>query len=154
MLKKSLKSIYGHPIAGMLKVVIDTNILLVSVSKRSPYHWIFQDLIKGDYNLCVTTEILFEYEEIIAKEMGADVARNVIQTLENLPNVELITNYFRWDLIKTDSDDNKFTDCAIAANAVCLVSHDKHFNILKKIVFPKVNIVSLEEFEKILRGNS
>src|ERR1700733_9722802 len=104
----------------MLKVVIDTNILLVAVSKRSPYHWIFQGLIKGDFTLCITTDILLEYEEIIGKEMGATVAVNVIRTLENLPNVELITKYFCWDLIKTDPDDNKFTDCTIAANALCL----------------------------------
>ena len=134
----------------MLKVVIDTNILLVAVSKRSPYHWIFQGLIKGDYTLCVTNEILLEYEEIIGKEMGIKVAGNVIQTLENLPNVELITKYFSWDLIKTDSDDNKFTDCAVAGNAFCLVSHDKHFNILKKIDFPKINVASIEGFRKIL----
>ncbi len=82
--------------------------------------------------------------------MGKTVAANVIQTLENLPNVDLITKYFSWDLIKADSDDNKFTDCAIAANAICLVSHDKHFNILKKITFPKVNVVSIEGFKKIL----
>lgn len=136
----------------MLKVVIDTNILLVSVSKRSPYHWIFQRLIKGEYTLCVTTEILFEYEEIIGKEMGSIVANSVYQLLENLPNVELITNYFCWDLIKNDSDDNKFTDCAIAANAICLVSHDKHFNILKKNDFPKINVVSIEDFKKLLKG--
>jgi uncharacterized protein len=135
----------------MLKVVIDTNILLVAVSRRSPYHWIFQGLIKEEYTLCLTTEILLEYEEIIGKEMGTGVARNVIQTLENLPNVELITKYFYWDLIKTDSDDNKFTDCVIAANAMCFVSHDKHFNILKKIDFPKINVVSMEGFKKILK---
>ncbi len=134
----------------MLKVVIDTNILLVAVSKRSPYHWLFQALLKGDYTLCVTTEILLEYEEIVGKEMGKIVSANVIQTLENLPNVELITKYFSWDLIKTDSDDNKFTDCAIAANAICLVSQDKHFNILKKIDFPKVNVVSINGFKKLL----
>jgi len=124
---------------------------LVAVSRRSPYHWIFQGLLKGDYTLCVTTEILLEYEEIIGKEMGKTIAANVIQTLENLPNVHLITKYFSWDLIKTDSDDNKFTDCAIAANAICLVSHDKHFNILKGIDFPKVNVVSIEGFKKILK---
>jgi predicted nucleic acid-binding protein len=138
----------------MLKVVIDTNILLVSVSKRSPYHWIFQSLINGDYTLCVTTEILFEYEEIIGKEMGSIVANSLIQLLENLPNVELITNYFCWDLIKTDSDDNKFSDCTIAAGALCLVSHDKHFNILRKIDFPKINVISTEGFKKFLKGRN
>lgn len=34
-----------------MKVVIDTNILLVSISRRSPFHWIFQRLLDGGYPL-------------------------------------------------------------------------------------------------------
>ena len=71
----------------MVKAVIDTNVLLISVSKKSPFHWVFQSLLLGRYTLCVSTDILLEYEEIIGKEMGFSVADNVMQTLENLPNV-------------------------------------------------------------------
>ena len=46
-----------------MKVVIDTNILLVSISRRSPFHWIFQQLIDGKYIICITTEILSESAE-------------------------------------------------------------------------------------------
>jgi len=35
-----------------------------------------------------------------------------------------------------DEDDNKFVDCAIAANAGYLITHDKDFNILKQTDFP------------------
>ncbi len=38
-------------------------------------------------------------------------------------------------------DDNKFVDCAVAANASFIVSHDKDFNILKEIDFPKAIII-------------
>jgi predicted nucleic acid-binding protein len=54
--------------------------------------------------------------------------------------------YFRWDLI-SDHDDNKFVDCYIAAGAHYLISHDRHFNVLKSVNFPKVNVVRIEEFE-------
>ena len=30
-----------------LRVVLDTNVLLVSVSSRSKYHWIFRTLLDG-----------------------------------------------------------------------------------------------------------
>jgi len=49
-----------------------------------------------------------------------------------------------------DADDNKFVDCAIAANANYLVTHDKDFNQLSNIDFPKINIVSISEFRKII----
>ena len=137
----------------MVKAVIDTNILLVSVSKHSPYHWVFHRLLNGEYTLCVTSDILLEYEEIVGKEMGAEVAENLMQTLDNLPNVELITKYFCWNLIKEDADDNKFVDCVVSSSAACLVSHDAHFKVLKKINFSKINVFSLEEFKKILMRN-
>ena len=47
------------------KVVLDTNILLVSISKRSKLHWVFRALLDEKYELCVTTEILNEYAEIV-----------------------------------------------------------------------------------------
>ena len=35
---------------------------------------------------------------------------------------------------------------AIIASADFLVSEDKHFNVLKDIPFPKVNVITLEQF--------
>jgi hypothetical protein len=31
-----------------------------------------------------------------------------------------------------------------------LVTYDKHFNVLKKRVFPKVNVINLEKFKEIM----
>ena len=50
-------------------------------------------------------------------------------------------------LIEADKDVNKFVDCAIAANAKCIVTEDKHFRVLKNIPFPKVEVLGLEEFK-------
>ena len=128
-----------------MKVVLDTNVLLVSISQRSRLHWIFDALLKGRYTLCVTTEILAEYAEIIEQHMGITAADNTLGTLENLKNIELITTYFRFPFLK-DPDDNKFVECAIAANAHFIVSHDRGFNMLKTISFPKVNVIDTVAF--------
>lgn len=45
-------------------------------------------------------------------------------------------------------DDNKFVDCAVSGNADFLVTDDKHFNLVKKINFPLVNIIRTEDFLK------
>ncbi|CAN2041876.1 putative toxin-antitoxin system toxin component, PIN family [Candidatus Magnetomoraceae bacterium gMMP-15] len=132
------------------RYVIDTNVLLVSISSKSQYHWIFQRLIHQDFELSITTDILSEYEEIISNKYSATVARNVIRTLLLLPNVIQTNVYYNWNLITNDRDDDKFVDCAIASNADAIITHDKHFNIIKNISFPPINIINISEFKAIL----
>jgi uncharacterized protein len=129
-----------------MKVVIDTNVFWVSISRNSATHWIFRALLDEEFTLCVTTENLNEYEEIIGQKLGAETAKATMSILDNLYNIELVTRYYRWELIVADPDDNPFADCAIAINADALVSEDRHFNILKKTPFPKVNLMNIEEF--------
>jgi uncharacterized protein len=66
-------------------------------------------------------------------------------------NLELVTNYYAWQLIVVDPDDNKFVDCAIACNARCIVSDDKHFKVLKDIPFPKVEVLKPKAFKLFLK---
>ena len=133
-----------------MKVVIDTNVLLVILPERSKDHDLFLALLNGLYDVYVTQDILLEYEEIFAAKNGQTIARAAIELLASLPNVHFIRKYFYWNLIAADADDNKFTDCAIAADAAYLVSDDKHFNVLKTIDFPKVNLIGKEAFRKLL----
>lgn len=130
----------------MKKVVLDTNVLLVSISDKSRLHWIFRKLIDQEYVLCVTTDILAEYAEIIERHMGIEASESVLGVIDNLPNIERITTYFKFHLLK-DEDDDKFVDCAIAANASYIVSHDKDFNILKNIDFPQVLVIDTQTFK-------
>jgi putative PIN family toxin of toxin-antitoxin system len=130
-----------------LKIVLDTNILIAIIGKKSPFRWIFDCLIEGKIILCVSNEILFEYQEILAKKTSTEVAENVVNFITINPFTERTEIFFNFGLIVDDADDNKFVDCAIASNAICLVSNDKHFQILKTIDFPKVMILELQEFE-------
>ncbi|MBK9508511.1 MAG: putative toxin-antitoxin system toxin component, PIN family [Cytophagaceae bacterium] len=134
-----------------MKIVIDTNILLVSISDRSPYHIIFKNFIDGKFQLCVTTDILSEYEEIIGRLINQITADAVLKAIENSPNTILIEKFFRFDLIKTDADDNKFVDCAIASNADYIVTNDRHIQALTSIPFPRVNILKIDDFINLLR---
>jgi putative PIN family toxin of toxin-antitoxin system len=133
-----------------LSIVLDTNVLLVSISSKSKYHWIFQALLNEKYNLFITNEIVTEYEEIITLKYNAQVAEQVLKTLLLLPNVHTTIIYYHWYLIKDDEDDNKFTDCAITSNAHYLVTQDKHFNILKTQQFPKINVISIAKFHTLI----
>lgn len=129
-----------------LKVVLDTNVLLVSISSKSKYHWIYDILVADEYDLFITNEILTEYEEIISQKYNSSVARSIIKSLLILPNVYKISIYFNWNLIEKDTDDNKFVDCIINSNSHLLVANDRHFQVLKNIDFPKIEVTSINDF--------
>jgi len=132
----------------MRHVVIDTNCLLQIIARKSPYRPIWDAFLEGRFILCVSNEILDEYQEILEKQITPTIAENVVLLILNSKNVLLINPHFRMRLITTDPDDNKFVDCAFAANADYLVSEDNHFNILNQIPFPKLNLVTLDDFLK------
>lgn len=130
-----------------MKIVLDTNVLLVSLPTHSKYHPIFQALLRKEYDLFVTNETLMEYEEQIGKRLG--VKRTELQLIEllNLSNVHKIVPYYFWQLIEQDADDNKFIDCA---GADYLVSNDRHFDVLASIEFPKMKVLRAEAFLEML----
>ena len=133
------------------RIVLDTNCLLAILSRRGNYFPVWQGLHEGKYTLCVSNEILEEYEEIICSKTNPIIASNVIQMLINSPYVQFVDTYFHFHLIEQDKDDNKFVDCAIAANASFIVSEDAHFKHLKDIPFPYVEVLRLKEFMNLLQ---
>ena len=46
-----------------LKIVLDTNALLRSLSRRSQFAFVLDKLYEGEYELWVSNDILLEYEE-------------------------------------------------------------------------------------------
>ncbi len=135
-----------------MRVVLDTNILVVSITSNSPYHEIFTSLINKRYDLIVSTSIVFEYREVVQEKYGEKTAALLVELLNELSNVHSVNPSFQWDFITVDRDDNKFVDCAIAGYADYIVTEDKHFNILKEIEFPKVSVIGIEDFMRILQN--
>lgn len=129
-----------------MKVVIDTNVLLMSIPKISKFRPIFDGLLSAKYELAISEAILQEYIEIIGRKTTGQIAQNFAELLSQLENVENTEIYFRWNLITADPDDNKFVDCAISANVKFIVSNDSHFSVLKEIEFPPVEVIDADEF--------
>ena len=134
----------------MDRIVLDTNCLIMAISARTKYNQIWKSFLSGDFVLCLSNEILEEYEEVIARNVNPKLAGIVIYTILTRNNVERLDPHFHFHLIQQDEDDNKFVDCAIVSNAKCIVSEDRHFEILKTIDFPKVDILGIDEFVNTL----
>ena len=127
-------------------IVLDTNCLLQSLSRRSPYYKVWEDFVLGKYTLCISNSILEEYEEIIASHMSPLAASIAVETILRANNVVRVDAHYQFHLITADPDDNKFVDCAIVSNAEYIVTEDKHFNVLKTKPFPVVEVRKLQEF--------
>ena len=132
------------------RVVLDTNCLLASISSKSENFRVWKDFQAGKFILCVSNDILNEYQEIISQKANSVVAENVVNAIIESEYVEFFDPQFHLELITVDSDDNKFVDCAFAANAAFIVSEDNHFEILKDVQFPQILVIRLKEFLDIL----
>ncbi len=137
----------------MLTALVDTNVMMVALSPKSNLHWLFQTFINGKFILVVSNEILLEYEEQIRFRYNETVANEFILILNEAVNVIHKEPHYKWNLINADKDDNKFVDVYISSAADYIVTHDKHFEVLKTIEFPVINVVNAFEFEKILNNN-
>jgi putative PIN family toxin of toxin-antitoxin system len=133
-----------------MRIVLDTNCLVVSIQEYSRRFWLWQAFRDKKIVLCYTNGILNEYQEILSRYYSESFAKVVIDEIIGTPNTVPVTVYYNWNLITADPDDNKFVDCAISANAKYIVSNDKHFKILEEIDFPKVNISTIDEFKEII----
>ena len=135
-----------------MKLVLDTNSLIQCVSRRSRYHDLWVSFTDGRNQMCVTTDILNEYVEILQRVTNETYASLVLEVILNNPNTLFIDIFYKFNLITADPDDNKFIDCAVAAQAKYIVTEDRHYNVLHEVEFPKVDIIGLDEAMKIINN--
>jgi putative PIN family toxin of toxin-antitoxin system len=137
-----------------MTVCIDTNVVLGMFGRNGPWLPIRQALIEGRLIWAVTTEILLEYDEVAAREMSNAAAGQLLRFIELLEqtrgNIRQVSPTFRFQLITADSDDNKFTDCAITVGADYIVTEDRHFAPLATAGYHPQPITSTEFISKHL----
>ena len=119
------------------RLIPDTNVFIVSLAVHSKYHWIYQALFQGKFDLVVSNEILTEYQEQITIRYGIERTEATLNYLLLLPNVILKNPSFLWQLVESDKDDNKFVDCYIVSQSDYIISNDRHIHQIKNITFRK-----------------
>ena len=134
-----------------MKVVLDSNVLLVAIGKRSKYRPIWNAFIEGKLQLIISEEIIHEYEEILKQHSAPGAAELVLETFIESPDIIFKRISYSWNAIIWDADDSKFFDVAVAGNADYLVTNDTHFKEAERLRFPKVNIISANGFLDIVK---
>jgi len=117
-----------------MRVCLDTNTLLQIFGRTQPFRPIKDAMARGRIELAVSTAILLEYEETITRLSGRtrwqEVEQFLIAAFQLHANILFIDPQFRFHLISSDPDDNKFVDCAIAAQADYIITSDHDFDVL------------------------
>lgn len=86
----------------MEHIVLDTNVILMSISPQSHFRKIWNDFLNGVYVLCISNEIIEEYSEIIAKNISPVVSDYIINTILTRDNIKFVDPHFRCQLIDAD----------------------------------------------------
>jgi putative PIN family toxin of toxin-antitoxin system len=129
-----------------MRIVLDTNSLLQVLPYGSTCRCVWDAFLQGVITLCYSTEILNEYEEILSRFYSPAVCNITMEMLLCSPNVVQCDPAYRWHLITSDPDDDKFVDCALNSGAACIVTNDHHFDVLKHLGFPPINVFDLQTF--------
>lgn len=132
-----------------MRVCIDTNVLVQVFGNAGPFGRITDALQRGTLELAVSNEILLEYEETLTRLSGQGRWQTVWSFLDGISrlhnNVLYVEPSYRFDAIVADPDDNKFVDCAIAADADFIVTNDRHFDVLNSSGY-KLRAIAPDEF--------
>jgi len=134
-----------------MRIVLDTNCLIQSIGRHSPFHDVWLSILSGGNTLCASNEILSEYDEVLRRFFSPGFADTVVEAIVRNTHVVLLTPHYHFNLIQADPDDNKFVDCAIQANARYIVTNDHHYDVLREINFPRVEVIALSEFVQLLK---
>ena len=117
-----------------MTAVLDTNVVLCALNQRHPFAVILHAWHANRFVWAISTDILLEYQEVVVRQSGPArwqiLGRFLDLAAVHGRNTRLVSPAFFFHTISADQDDDKFADCAIAAQADYIITSDKHFNSL------------------------
>lgn len=136
----------------MLKVIIDTNVIVSSLIQRSYPFLIVEFLIKSsNSSICISMKISNEYNDVLFREKFTKYAEFFSNAKDLLSDLERKAEKFYPKVtldILGDKSDNKFLELAETCNADFLITgNTKHFPMSE---YKNTKIVSPKEFWELM----
>lgn len=132
-------------------VVLDTNVIVSAIVFGGKPRDVFELAIEGKITLAITHDILDEIQGVLRRKkfnFPKQALQAVIKELESLADV--VQPVGKIKAVTHDPDDNKFLECAVSAEATCIVSGDSHLLALERygdiaILTPAEFLLSLKQ---------
>ncbi|MBI5893662.1 MAG: putative toxin-antitoxin system toxin component, PIN family [Deltaproteobacteria bacterium] len=129
------------------KVVLDTNVFVSALGWKGAPREIFKDCIEGSLELFISAGIFDEIKRVLNYPKFKFSQDEIDEFLDQILEVgNFVETMVKVEIIRDDPSDNKFLECAVAVDADCIISSDKH--ILKIKTFEGIEFLSPEDFIK------
>jgi putative PIN family toxin of toxin-antitoxin system len=135
-----------------VKVVLDTNVFVSGVFFGGPPHKILEAWRDGKVQLLLSPTILEEYQRVM-RDLAVQFPSIEVEALLDflIVHSEIVLPPPLPPVIQVDPSDDKFLECAVAGEAACIVTGDKHLR--KLLEFRGISILKPREFvEQYLEG--
>lgn len=127
-----------------MRIVIDTNVVASGIVFGGKPERLLELAIKNDVEMCVSPQILAEYDEIIVRLSAKYPNRTIAISLKDLTDNALLVSPSQTVTVCRDPDDNKFIECAMEGKCLYIVSGDNDLLDLRS--YADVEIVTVAEF--------
>ena len=129
----------------MLRVVLDTNVLISAILFRGKPRQILEKAIRGEIQLCISEPILEEFRGVLRRSRF-DYSPEMVQImLTELTGIANLVNPSRAiEVVSEDPADNRILECAVEAKASYIVTGDSH--LLKLSRYGNIQILNAVAF--------
>lgn len=132
----------------MIKVCLDTNVLVSALGWPGPEAAVISLILDGAIGLCLSAEILSEFYRVCQyPKLGFSEAEVDGFTGRLLKNAEVVEPAKKMAVIKEDEPDNRLLECAVAGKVDFIISGDAH--LLKLGSIQEIKILRAPEFLKL-----
>ena len=132
----------------MIRVVLDTNVLLSGTFWTGASYRILEWVDKGKIVLILSDSIFEEYNRIVRSDEILDKKaynpERVESIIKLLQKALFVQPEEKLKVVKEDPDDDKFIEAAVTGRAGFIISRDNH--LLKLQRYKNIKILTLEEF--------
>lgn len=115
-------------------MVVDANVVLSAMrSSAGASHLLLREMLVGKAPFAVSPAIALEYEDVLKRDgifgdepwIKPDEIDTVLDAL--FGQAHLVSPWFRFRPFLSDPKDDIYIECALAAGATFIVTHDRHF---------------------------
>jgi predicted nucleic acid-binding protein len=115
-------------------IVIDANVIVSGLrSRNGASHQVLRGLLTGHFSFAASPAVIMEYEDVLKRPeiLGPEpwIAAEGIDRILDAICARAIPSlpWFRFRPFLNDPKDDLYVECALAAGAQTIVTHDKHF---------------------------
>jgi len=129
----------------VLKVVLDTNVLISAILFGGKPRQILEKAIRGEIRLCLSEPILEELKGVLQRPKFNYSPEMIQVILTELSGISDFVNVSKMiDVVVEDPEDNRVLECTVEAKANYIVTGDSH--LLKLSRYQNIEIVNTVAF--------